>query len=108
MDKKKVSLEFINKGKPFIVPKWTVKKHKAALARMNDECKGMPEEDKTDEFNYYVIYETLKQVDSSVSIDDIKELHPEDLITLFNVVYNAGKVGIFFREDTKKKGKKEE
>jgi len=80
---KKYSLKFVNNGKPFVMPKWTVGKHRAAIAQMNAEGKDIPEEIKNDEFNYYVIYQTLKQIDSNVSIDDIRELHPEDLILLF-------------------------
>ena len=100
---KKYSLKFVNKGKPFAMPKWTVGKHKAALAHMMKECKDMSEEDRTDEFNYYVIYQTLKQVDNDVTLEDIRNLHPEDLILLFNDVYNAGKEGIYFQKPVKKK-----
>jgi len=103
---KKYSLKFVNDGKPFVMPKWTVGKHKAALAQLNEECKNMSDEERNDEFNFYVIYQTLKQVDSDVSIDAIKELHPEDLILLFNEVYNAGKEGIYFQEGQEKPQKR--
>lgn len=109
MTKKKYSLKFVKDGKPFMMPKWTVTKHKAALQEMNSECKDLSNEEKSNEFTYYVILQTLRQIDSSVTIDDIKELHPEDTLLLFNDVYNAGKEGIYFREPkkgNKKKGKK--
>lgn len=99
----KYKLSIINKGKPFCMPKWTVAKHKAALARMLKENPKATDDEKNDLFNYYVIYESLRQVDSEVSIEDIKELHPEDMIELFNEVYNAGKEGIFFRQPAKGK-----
>jgi len=99
--KKKFSLTFVNEGKPFILPNWTVGKHKAALAQMLEECKDMKDEERNDEFNYYVIYQTLKQIDPDVSMDDIRDMHPEDLIQLFNEVYNAGRVGIFFQQPEK-------
>lgn len=103
---KKYSLKFVNKGKPFIMPKWTTGKHKAALALMMKECEEMSNKDKNDKFNFYVIYQTLKQIDSDVDFQEIVDLHPEDLILLFNAVYNAGKEGIYFQEPQKKRGKK--
>jgi hypothetical protein len=106
MTEKKYSLKIVNKGKPFVMPKWTVGKHRAAMSQMLAECKDMSEEEKTEEFNYYVIYQTLKQIDNDVSLEDIKTLHPEDLIQLFNDVYNAGKEGIYFRKGKKPKTKK--
>lgn len=103
---KQYSLKFINKGKAFSMPPWTIGKHKAALAQMNTECAGMSDEEKTDEFNFYVIYQTLKQIDSTVTIDNLRELHPENLVQLFTEVYNAGKSDIFLVQNPKKgKGK---
>ena len=103
MTQKKFSLSFINKGKPFVMPKWTVGKHRAAMSALKETCKGMANDEKEEYFNYLVIMQTLKQVDSSVTLDDIKELHPEDMIRLFEEVYNAGKEGIYFRDSPKKK-----
>ncbi len=103
---KKYSLKFVNKGKPFCMPKWTTGKHKAALAMMVKECEGMSNEDMNEEFNFYVIYQTLHQIDNNVDMEDIKELHPEDLIELFNAVYNAGKEGIFYSPQKGKQGSK--
>jgi len=102
----KYKLSFINKGKPFLMPKWTVGKHKAALAEMMNNCSNLSDQEKEEEFTYYVIYQTLKQIDPSVSIDDIKSMHPEDVVPLFDVVYNAGKEGIYFREGKNPRPKK--
>ena len=99
----KYNLKFINKGKAFCMPKWTTGKHKAALAMMVEECKGMTDSEMSEEFNFYVIYQTLHQIDNSVTIESIKELHPEDLIELFNAVYNAGKESIFYSPPEKGK-----
>lgn len=102
----KYSLKFVNEGKPFCMPKWTTGKHKAALAMMIKECKGMSDEDRNEEFNFYVIYQTLHQVDNDIDIESVRELHPEDLIELFNAVYNAGKEGIFYVPQKGKQGSK--
>jgi len=101
MKEKKFSLEIVNNGEPFDMPKWTVAKHRAALVQMNEDCKDMSDDEKNEEFNYYVVYQTLKEIDKNVSLEDIKNLHPEDMIQLFAEVYNAGKTGIYFREGKK-------
>jgi len=98
---KKFSLSFVNKGKPFVMPKWTVGKHRAAMNKMLKDCKNLSEDEKNEEFNYYVIHETLAQIDGNVTIDDIRNMHPEDVVILFNEVYNAGKEGVYFREGKK-------
>lgn len=105
MTKKKYSLSFVNDGKPFNMPKWTVEKHKRVLHKLSKR-KKMSEQDKEDFFQYYVIYETLSTIDDSVTLKNIKELHPEDSVLLFNAVYNAGREGILFREGSKPKSKK--
>lgn len=106
MTKKKYSLDFVKNGNPFVMPKWTTKKHKAALVQMNKECDGMSDEEKNDEFNYYIIFQTLKQIDPSVEISKIREMHPEDIIALFDAVYNEGRQGIYFQEGEKPKQRK--
>ena len=94
---KKFSLPFINGGKDFDMPNWTVAKHKAALEKLLQNTPGITQEERDEEFKYYVIVESLKEVDSSVTVDIVKaELpHPEDLIALFQETYNAGRVGIY-------------
>jgi len=94
----KYKISFINEGKPFVMPKWSVGKHKAALAQLLNDNPNATDDEKMDLFNVYVIYQTVKQIDPSVSIDSIKEMHPEDQIQLFNAVYNEGREGIFFVE----------
>ena len=50
------------------------------------------------EFRYYVIYIGLKEIDSSVEFAKVHSLHVENVIELFNIIYNEGKVDIFFRQ----------
>lgn len=101
------SVKKFNNGKPFCVPHWTTQKHKAALAQLVKESddKKLSKEEENDLFNYYVILQTLRQIDNTVTVEDIQTLHPEDLIELFSVIYNAGKQGIYFQQP-KKTGKK--
>ena len=93
-----------NKGKPFILPNWTVMKHKSVLEGINKLPKGTSEADKDIEFQFLCVYEGLKVIDPEVDLEDIKNLHPVVLVELFNTVYAEGKCDIYFR-DKGKKGK---
>lgn len=109
MKKIKYSLPFVNEGKPFTVSNWTPEKHEDALAEMiedtgEDKIKDKEKRQKTQDkfFKYYVILQSLREIDDSVSISDLKELHPDNLVQLFYAVYNAGKISIFYEEDFQK------
>lgn len=103
---KRLSLKFINKGKPFILKNWTVMKHKTVLEKINKLSNTISEEDKDIEFQFFCIYESLKEIDPEIEIEDVKSLHPIMLTELFNLVYNQGKYDLYFREKGKKKGSK--
>jgi uncharacterized protein (DUF2249 family) len=110
MKKPKYSLDFVNNGDPFDMPNWTTKKHEDALIRMAEyqKEKKLSEKEANDEFKHFVIYETLIELDEDVDINDIRDMHPQDLIELFNAVYNAGRKGIYardFRQTTPKRKK---
>lgn len=119
MKKAKCQLEFefsdgtkkkFNNGKPFYLPTWTMEKQEEFLQTMTEleePYKDLPEEEKTKEINklettfkYYVILISLKEIDDSITIEDLqKGLHAEDCITLYNACYLSGKRGIVFKED---------
>jgi len=92
---KPYSLKFVNRGKPFDMPNWTPEKHESALAKLNKDTKKLNDEEQNKEFKYYVIHETLLELDEDCSMDNIRRMHPMDLIELFNAVYNAGREGIY-------------
>ena len=93
----KLKLKFVNKGKPFEVSEWTVEKHEKTLEACIKSTEKMSKSQQDAEFRYYVIYAGLKEIDSSVEFETVRNLHPENIIELFNIIYNAGKVDIFFR-----------
>ena len=97
---KKYSLKFVNKGKAFTISNWTTEKHENALAEMlkNEKEKSSIELDKI--FRFYVILQTLREIDPDVTIEIIvKEItHPDNVIELFNAVYLEGKKDIHFRK----------
>lgn len=96
------SIKKFNNGKPFDLPGWTVLKHKVALEEVNKLPKKADEETRDIEFQCLAIYETLKEVDSTITLKDIRILHPIVMADLFAAVYNEGKQEIYFQ----KKGKK--
>lgn len=101
---KKLSLKFVNNKKPFEVKYWTVANQKNAFKRLTENSKDLSEEEKNIRFQQEVVYEKLKEFDENVKFEDIKNLHPDNLIELFELIYNAGKVDVYFRErKTKKK-----
>lgn len=102
----KYSLKYVKAGKPFCMPKWTVAKHKAALEEMLAATPDLKNEERDDEYQYYIILQSLRQIDNEVTIEDLKDMHPEDLILLFNAVYNAGRSGILFQNGEKPRARK--
>lgn len=98
--KEPYSYPFVNKGKAFAIPNWTTDKHESALAHLAADMEDMPKEKKEEEFKYYVIYETLSTIDTTgkCTLEEIRRMHPIDLIDMFNAVYGAGRKGIYSRD----------
>jgi len=94
---RKLTLPFVNDGKPFKVSNWTLGKHEEALAAMAESEGELSESQADAMFRYYVVYIGLKEIDDSVKLDDVKLLHPENMLELFKLIYYAGRVDIFFR-----------
>ena len=97
MENKKLTLPFVNSGEPFAIANWTLGKHETALAHMAKIEGDMSENESDSLFRYYVVLIGLQEIDDSVSIEDVKSLHPENMLELFKLIYYAGKVDIFFR-----------
>lgn len=109
MTKKIYSLPIVNNGEDFAMPNWTPKKHEDALDKMAKYCENLEGEEKKKaedkEFKYFVVHETLQELDGEVTLEEVRNIHPIDLIELFNAVYNAGRTGIYskdFRKGLKK------
>ena len=98
--KEPYSLPFVNKKKAFAITDWTTKKHESALAKLSEDMGEIPKEEQNEEFKYYVIYETLSEIDESgeCTLKKIRNMHPVDLISMFNAVYDAGRVGIYSKD----------
>jgi len=103
MTKRKIKyhLDFVNDDKPFTVSNWTTKKHEDALDELVKNEKGKTPKELDKLFRFYVVLQTLREVDETVTIEQVKNIHVEDLVELFNAVYYEGKRGIVFQEGKK-------
>ena len=68
----KITLPFVNEGKPFTVGNWTVEMHEETLALLKEENPLLSPEEQDALFRYYVIFIGLKSIDSSVKLEDVK------------------------------------
>lgn len=95
MERKKLSLSFVNGGKEFVVPSPTVGTQEAYLdAIVSIEKKKISEEKKNRESNRAMVLITLQQIDKTVTMKDILSMHPHDYMVLFNAInetYDFGK-----------------
>ncbi len=94
----KITLPFVNDGKPFELPVWTVERHEKALNLCLNSVKDLDAKQQDKEFRFYVILTCLQEFDSSVTIKDVKTMHVDDMLELFEAIYYSGKRGIVFQE----------
>ena len=89
----KIKLSFVNDGKPFIVPHMTVKKQEELLEDMTELEKKYKEGtlEYNREVNKYMVLRILQNVDESVTLDNINNMHPDDYIKLFNMFWSGGR-----------------
>jgi len=99
----KLSLPFVNKGKPFTVSNWTVEKHEKTLSLMVEKNKSASAKELDALFRYYVVLVGLQDIDDSVTMEQVRSLHVENIMELFDAIYYAGKIDIFFHQSDKKK-----
>jgi hypothetical protein len=96
-EEQEYKISFVNKGKPFKLSRWTVKKHNDILrksAQYEKDNPDMNEEERLNKYQTYLILEGLKEIDESVKEDDIEDMHPIDRNELFAAIFNNGREGI--------------
>ena len=93
MGKNKISLSFVNDGKEFVPPHMTVKGQEELLKDLV-ELEGTHEKD-SDEYNReshkYMILRCLQTIDKSITLEDINNMHPDDFMYLFELIWNSGR-----------------
>jgi len=86
----KCKLPFINNGKEFEVPKMTVEAHEKAMDDMVQYGK-LNEEKYNRLFNKHLMVGQLKKIDDKVKIEDIENMHPDEYIDLFKMIWDSGR-----------------
>jgi len=102
---KKIKLSFVNKGKEFNIPKMTVLRQEELM----EEMIKTKIDEKTEplkynrEFNKIMVWKTLQVIDVDVSLDDINNMHPNDFIKIFTLIWESGRE---LKDDSKVDDKK--
>ena len=87
-----MKLSFVNKGEEFVLPTFTVAMQEELLEQMREkETKKMSEEKQNQYWNKYTVLLSLKQVDKTVSMKNIDNMHPEDFIFIFKKIMSSGR-----------------
>lgn len=85
----------MNKAKEFIVPNMTVLLREKAMKLIAAKHEKMEESNYNESMTKYIIAVSLNEVDDSKTseqyVDCINQMHPDDLIELFTVIWNSGK-----------------
>jgi len=105
----KYKLKFVNDGKPFIMPDWTVEKHEQLLNEMipYDEkvkLKVITTEERDKIYRITMILISLKEIDPKVKENDLRKLHPDMFVDLWLSVYNSGKTEIRVKDEDFQEG----
>ena len=91
MDNKKIKLSFVDGGKEFLLPNMTVKRQEElmeSMVKLEDKYEG----DKYNrEVNKQLVLLTLQAIDKSVTLNNIENMHPDDYITLFGLIWDRGR-----------------
>lgn len=100
-------IPFVNNGKPFTLPDWSVVKHKKVLKKMSkydsdEEKQKYSAEELDDIYQTILILEGLQDIDSSVTEQDLDTMHPADKTALFAAIYYQGRSGIIYNKDADK------
>jgi len=106
---KQYSLKFVNEGKSFEMPLWTVAKHELLLEMMIplDEklrLNVIKQKDYDKMYRLQMILLSMHDVDLKVTENDLKSMHPDDFIDLWYAVFNSGKSGIEVNNQDFQKG----
>ena len=91
----KSEIDFVNKGKPFDIPRMDIETHEAVMDIVSQKFNKLTEVEFNRKFNKYLVSYQLNKIDDSKSVDEyyetILKMHPDDFIELFKNVWGSGK-----------------
>ena len=88
---KTLSLSFVNNGEKFTIPKMTVCRHEELMDSMLD-MEGKEDTVKYNrEYNKHLVWKTFQIVDKNVTLEDVKNMHLNDFIYVFQLLWDSGR-----------------
>ncbi len=87
----KIKLSYINGGKPFDLPKMTMKRQEAIMEKMVELEDTYTGDKLNREVNKYILLKTLEQIDDKMTMAVIDEMHPDDFMQVFSKLYGTGR-----------------
>ena len=90
----KYEVTFVNNGEAFDFPVWTNRKHKDVLAKVAKYQDKLEEKELDEKYRRVLVLAALKDIDSTVTEENLDDLHPDDLLSLFTAAYLSGRKGI--------------
>jgi hypothetical protein len=96
-EEQEYKISFVNKGKPFKLSRWTVKKHNDVLKKASEfeiKNKDATEDDRNMYYQTMLILTGLKEIDENITYEDIENMHPIDRNDIFAAIFNCGREGI--------------
>jgi len=106
MDKRKIKLSFVNKGKEFVIPDMTVEAQEGFLEEMA-KFEGKPEWKKYSEvrkirtINKLMVWSSLQMIDKKVSYKNIQKMHPFDFEIIIEEIGKVASSGREIKDDEK-------
>jgi len=93
MGEKKIKLSFVNDGKPFTIPHMTVTAQENLLEDIVELEKKHEKDSEiyNRELNKCMVVRVLQGIDDSITVKDINNMHPDDYIRLFNMIWSSGR-----------------
>ena len=89
---KHIKLSFVNGGEEFEVPHLTVLLQERLFEDLIELEKKIKDDKKRErEYQKILIMRCLNVVDKKVKLKDINNMHPDDFIKLFNMVWTKGR-----------------
>ena len=87
MEKRKLKLKCVNKGKQFVIPNMTVlaqERYMEELSKLEDS--ELSDEQRAMKANKIMVLVTLQLVDKTVQMSDIQMMHPMDFTVIFEEI----------------------
>jgi hypothetical protein len=101
-DRKQLQLKEINDGKKFVMPIPTVRSYEKYMAQLSEFEEKLDEEEFLKESNKIMLVSLLQEVDDTVNLETINNMHPMDFQILMGECAKVYDEGGQIKDDDKK------